>query len=148
MVKGNAKAGEVVRQDVAKRLRAARKAAGLTQLSLAKRLGCSQAFVSQAETGAAMVGEEVVKRVLEACQLESSWGAPPAEVEEPRTGWQLQRKEIAGLDPETFEPVGKNTPRDVELAGQYGWWKDKRDERVAIEESRRKAGLDPFDISW
>lgn len=145
---GRARASSEASRRVAERLREARRAAGLTQAALAKRLGCVQSFVSQAETGAAVVGEEFVKRVMEACQLEASWGAPPAEVETPRVGWQLQRKEIAGLDPETGEPVGKNTPRDIELANRYGWWKDKRDERVAIEESRRKAGLDPFDISW
>ena len=145
---GKARGDSDASREVAARLRSARKAALLSQAALAKRLGCSQSFVSQAETGAAVVGDAYVTRVLEACQLEPDWGAPPPVEEKPRTGWQLKRKEIAGLDPVTFEPVGKNTPRDIELAGQYKWWKDKRDERVAIEESRRKAGLDPFDISW
>ena len=112
--------GDADGRGAAKRARAARKQAGLTQLTLAKRLKCSQAFVSQAETGAAQNGEHYVRRVLAECGLAPEWGAPPTVTvtETPREGWDLLPDEIAGLDPETFVPVRKDSERDLELCGQ------------------------------
>jgi transcriptional regulator with XRE-family HTH domain len=127
----------------AKRVRAARKQAGLTQVGLAKRLQCSQAFVSLAETGAALIGEDYVRRVLTACGLAPEWGAPPAASEESREGWDLLPEEIAGLDPETFVPVRKESERDLKLAERYRWWNDRREERLALESARAQAGLGP-----
>lgn len=129
--------------DTAKRVRAARRRAGLTQVALAKRLKCSQAFVSQAETGAAKIGEHYVRLVLTACGLEPEWGAPHAASENPREGWDLLPDEIAGLDPETFVPVRKDSARDQELAQRYRWWSDRREERLALDAARAESGLGP-----
>lgn len=56
----------------AERLRVIRKGAGLTQIALAFRLGCSQALVSMAESGTTWVGAEWEGRVKAACDLPSS----------------------------------------------------------------------------
>jgi len=61
----------------ARRLKAMRLKAGLTQVELAQRLGCSQALVSMAEKGRAWVGADWEERVGRACRTA---GAPaPAE---------------------------------------------------------------------
>lgn len=54
-------------------LRAAREQAGLTQTTLAKKLGKSQPLVSGAENGTIAVGETYVAAVLKACGLPKSW---------------------------------------------------------------------------
>jgi transcriptional regulator with XRE-family HTH domain len=107
----------------ARRLFDARRHAGLTQMALAQRLGKSQAFVSMAESGRAVVGDRYVQAVLAACGLPPSWGAPQPQHLRKRHD-QLQADEIAGFDPETLHAVRKGSRRDKELAKQYVWWKN------------------------
>jgi hypothetical protein len=80
--------------------------------------------VSHAESGSARVGDRYISSVLAACRLEPNWGLPAAvassEVE--RSGWELRTSEIAGLDPETLEPVRRGSERDLELARRFVWW--------------------------
>jgi transcriptional regulator with XRE-family HTH domain len=102
--------------EIAARVRRARKKAGLTQLALAKLIGRSQTLVSQAETGAARVGVRYVRLVLAACDLPRNWGSPK------RGGHDLAPHEIAGLDPDTLEPVRKGSRRDRELGEKFVWW--------------------------
>jgi ribosome-binding protein aMBF1 (putative translation factor) len=54
-------------------LRAARLAAGLSQVQLAKRLRRSQTLVSLAENGRVSVGERYIRAVLKACGLPPDW---------------------------------------------------------------------------
>lgn len=104
------------------RLFAARRAAGLTQATLAERLGKSQTFVSLAEAGAANVGERYVKDVLSACKLPAGWGAPKKPRRVRKTPEQLEPHEIAGFDPETMRAVERGSKRDKELSRKYVWW--------------------------
>jgi transcriptional regulator with XRE-family HTH domain len=108
----------------ARRLRDARRQAGLTQAALAERLGRSQSTVSQAESGLARIGERYVGSVLAACQLDANWGLAQdaGSNEEAASGWALDPKDIAGLDPETFEPVRRGSERDLELCRTLVWW--------------------------
>jgi len=108
-VRGNS--GNASAWSAAETVRRARKKARLTQVQLARRLGKSQTLVSQAETGAVLVGERYVRLVLAACDLPRSWGRPKGK----RSGWDLEPHEIAGLDPETAEPVRIGSKRDKEL---------------------------------
>ena len=108
-------------QELAARLRGARREARLTQMELARRLGKSQSFVSLAESGKAVVGERYVSRVIEACQLVSGWGA----AEDPLvngTKSKLDPNDFAGLDPETLQLVVRGSERDEELRTKYVWW--------------------------
>lgn len=104
---------------VAKRVRNARKHAGLTQAALAERLGKSQTLVSQAESGVARVNERYLRAVLKACGLRSSWGAARGNSGQAAP---LAPEDIAGLDPETFEVVARGSKRDLELKQKYVWW--------------------------
>jgi uncharacterized Zn finger protein len=61
------------RNSIAKDLRAMRKAAGLTQVELSKRVKKSQAFVSGAERGTSRVGEHYLLAVVRACGLPEDW---------------------------------------------------------------------------
>jgi transcriptional regulator with XRE-family HTH domain len=110
-----------------RRLWEARQQARLTQAQLAKRLGCSQAMVSQAESGRDRVSERYVNKVLEACQLQAGWGLPQASSEE-ASGWDLDPKDIAGLDPETLVPVRRGSERDLVLRRTLVWWEGFEDE--------------------
>jgi transcriptional regulator with XRE-family HTH domain len=110
-----------------RRLWEARREARLTQAQLAKRLGCSQAMVSQAESGRDRVSERYVSKVLEACQLQAGWGLPPASSEE-ASGWDLDPRDIAGLDPETLVPVQRGSERDLALRRTLVWWEGFEDE--------------------
>jgi ribosome-binding protein aMBF1 (putative translation factor) len=73
---GSAEALPFVRNLIARDLRQARLAAGITQSELAKKLKRSQAFVSGAENGTSRVGERYVRAVLKACGLPEDWKAP------------------------------------------------------------------------
>jgi transcriptional regulator with XRE-family HTH domain len=64
---------EATRLERARRVRAAREIAGLTQAQLASKLGCAQPRVSGGETGSVPIGEEYVKSVLRACRLPVDW---------------------------------------------------------------------------
>jgi transcriptional regulator with XRE-family HTH domain len=97
----------------------------LTQAELAERLGQSQSTVSQAESGAARIGKRYVERVIRACELEPDWGLPAVEAEPAISGWELEPGEIAGLDPETLEPVKRGSPRDLELSRSFVWWSNR-----------------------
>jgi transcriptional regulator with XRE-family HTH domain len=110
-----------------RRLWEARRQAGLTQAQLAKRLGRSQAMVSQAESGHSHVSERYVNRVLEACELQPGWGLPEASSEAP-SGWDIDPKDRAGLDPETLVPVRRGSERDLELRRTLVWWEGYQDE--------------------
>lgn len=68
-IPGNQPAAEEL-APLAAQLKAMRLKARLTQVTLAKRLGCSQALVSMAEKGKAWVGSDWVARVKEACRPE------------------------------------------------------------------------------
>ena len=111
----------------ARRLWEARREAGLTQAQLAKRLGRSQALVSQAESGRSRVSERYVDRVLEACQLQAGWRLPKASSDDV-SGWDLDPKDIAGLDPETLVPVRRGSERDLALRRKFVWWPGFEDE--------------------
>jgi transcriptional regulator with XRE-family HTH domain len=106
-----------------RRLFDARRHAGLTQTDLAKRLGKSQAFVSMAESGRAVVGDRYVQAVLAACGFPPTWGAPKPHKLRKRHD-ELEASEIAGFDPETLQAVRKGSRRDKQLAKQYVWWKN------------------------
>jgi hypothetical protein len=88
---------------------------------LAKRLAKSQAFVSMAESGRAVVGDRYVHAVLAACGLPPTWGAPKRRR---KRHDELEASEIAGFDPETMRAVRKGSRRDKQLAKQYVWWKN------------------------
>ena len=108
-------------QELAARLRGARREARLTQVELARRLGKSQSFVSLAESGEAVVGDRYVRRVIEACQLASGWGAAEDSlVNGPKS--KLDPNDFAGLDPETLQLVVRGSERDHELRTKYVWW--------------------------
>lgn len=107
---------------IARRLREARRAAALSQVDLAKRLGRSQAFVSQAESGKTRVGDCYLKSVLQACGLPDDVGESQA-----ADGEELDMPEDwAGLDPETAELVRRGSERDKELKAKYAWWDNWR----------------------
>ncbi len=112
---------------ITRKLWDARREARLTQAQLARRLGLSQAMVSQAEAGRAVVGERYLRRVLEACELPSNWGieegAPPLAGEQ-----ELDPSEVAGLDPQTCELVRRGSERDLELGRMFAWWDNFRSE--------------------
>jgi transcriptional regulator with XRE-family HTH domain len=103
------------------RVRNARRQAGLTQVELARRLGKSQTFVSQAEAGLSRIGDRYVQAVLEACGLAADWGAPKRN-DALLEGWDIPPEHRAGLDPETLEPVRRGSERDQELRQKYVWW--------------------------
>ena len=63
-------------QPRAARLKALRTQAHLTQVELARRLGCSQALVSMAEKGRTWVGSDWETRVMEACRAKRGPRAP------------------------------------------------------------------------
>jgi hypothetical protein len=42
-----------------------------------------------------------------------------------RSGWDLRPHEIAGLDPETLEPVRRGSERDRELSRMFVWWNNR-----------------------
>jgi hypothetical protein len=86
-------------------------------------MGKSQAFVSMAESGRAVVGDRYVHSVLAACGLPPTWGAPKAHRVRKRHD-ELEASEIAGFDPETMQAVRKGSRRDKQLAKQYVWWKN------------------------
>jgi transcriptional regulator with XRE-family HTH domain len=110
-----------------RRLWEARREARLTQAQLARRLGLSQAMVSQAESGRDVVGERYLKKVLEACELPSDWRMEqvPARVACER---ELDPSEIAGLDPQTCQLVRRGSERDLELGRMFAWWDNFRSE--------------------
>jgi transcriptional regulator with XRE-family HTH domain len=130
--------------------------AGLTQRELAGRLARSQSMVSQSECGRARISARYVRAVLAACGLAPTWGAAGTRADEPGTvhngadseardaleldendadhasaahsGWEdLLRSDVVGIDPETFEPVRKGSPRDLELREKLAWWKRRSD---------------------
>jgi hypothetical protein len=72
---GSVEAVEYATQSIARGLRKAREAAGLTQAELAKKLKRSQAFISGAENGTSRVGARYVGAVLKACGLPADWTA-------------------------------------------------------------------------
>jgi len=110
-----------------RRLFEARRESGLTQAQLAERLGVSQSMVCQAESGQSRVSDRYVSRVVEACQLPPDWGLPK-ESSEALSGWDLDPKDIAGLDPDTLVPVRRGSERDLELRRTFAWWEGFVDE--------------------
>lgn len=110
-----------------RRLWEARRQARLTQAQLAKRLGRSQAMVSLAELGKCHVGERYVNQVLEACELPAGWGVPKESSEAP-SAWDLDPRDMAGIDPETLVPVRRGSERDLELRRTFVWWEGYEDE--------------------
>lgn len=73
---GTVEAVAAVTWSLAVDLVAARVAAGITQVELARRLKKTQAMVSQAESGKMRVGERYVLAVLKACGLPPDWKSP------------------------------------------------------------------------
>lgn len=65
---------------IAADLKAARKAAGISQATLAIRLKRSQTMVAQAENGKMRVSEAYLDAVLKACGLPSTWPNVPSPV--------------------------------------------------------------------
>jgi transcriptional regulator with XRE-family HTH domain len=74
--RGAVEAGPYMRASIGRGLVQARKAAGLTQGDLAKRLNVSQSMVSQAEQGKIRVGERYTASVLKASGLPEDWTPP------------------------------------------------------------------------
>jgi transcriptional regulator with XRE-family HTH domain len=125
--------GSATGSNWADRVRRARKDAGITQAELARRLGKSQAFVSQAESGATRIGPRYVDAVLRACgwtgerdvltQSESPMSEEISRSHEASDdSWDALRARYAGLDPETFDPVLRGSARDMELREKYAFW--------------------------
>lgn len=71
-----AAAKAAVLAEMGRRVRAARKHAGLTQAELAARLGCTQAMVCRAEKGKASISDAFSARVHKACGLPPDWIPP------------------------------------------------------------------------
>lgn len=110
---------------IARRLREARRAAGLSQVDLARKLGRSQPFVSQTENARVRVGDKHLRSVLRACGLPDEVGDSPAgqlEGGELDSGLDSGTEDWAGLDPETLELVRRGSERDKELKEKYFWW--------------------------
>ncbi len=59
-----------------RRLRAARKHAGLTQVALAGKIGRAQGTVARAEAGKIQVSTGYARDVLRACRLPLTWTGP------------------------------------------------------------------------
>jgi len=102
---------------LARRVREARRAAGLTQVQLAKRLERSQTVVSHAENGVSRIGDRYVRAVLVACGL-----LVEASESEETFGDERKLGYFVGMDPETLELVRRGTARDEELRSKYAWW--------------------------
>jgi transcriptional regulator with XRE-family HTH domain len=113
---------EISRRGVAGWLRDARREAGLTQVTLAKRLGKSQTLVSLAENGKLYVGDRYLRAVLAACKLPAGWGQAAPEMAREKDASELHAREIAGVDPETLALVRRGSERDKELRLKYVWW--------------------------
>jgi ribosome-binding protein aMBF1 (putative translation factor) len=67
-------------REMGRRVRLARQHVGLTQADLAKKLGCTQAMVSRAESGTVSVSSRFLDRVHRACKLAADW-LPPLDAE-------------------------------------------------------------------
>jgi transcriptional regulator with XRE-family HTH domain len=113
---------EISRRGVAGWLRDARREAGLTQVTLAKRLGKSQTLVSLAENGKLQVGDRYLQTVLAACKLPAGWGRAAPDMAREKDASELHAREIAGVDPETLALVRRGSERDKELRLKYVWW--------------------------
>lgn len=105
-------------KEIARRLREARRAAGLSQVDLARKLGKSQAFVSQTENARVRVGDRYLSSVLRACGLPDDGDAGQLD----RNELDGEAEDWAGLDPETLELVRRGSERDTELKAKYFWW--------------------------
>jgi ribosome-binding protein aMBF1 (putative translation factor) len=81
---GNVEAIGYSRNSIAQALVDARKAAGITQVELAKRLGKSQTMVAHAENGTTRVSERYASAVLKACGLPEDWPASKKKVAKPK----------------------------------------------------------------
>jgi transcriptional regulator with XRE-family HTH domain len=116
------------RNTVAAQLWDARWRARLTQAELARRLGKSQALVSQAERGLTRVGPRYVRQVFAACdvvmdeKLEIEIAQREATEVLPRD-WANNPLWCAGLDPATLEPVRRGSARDMELRQSSKMWR-------------------------
>jgi ribosome-binding protein aMBF1 (putative translation factor) len=77
---GNVEALSYTRLSIGKALVDARKAAGITQVELAKRLGKSQTLVAHAERGTTRVSERYAASVIRACGLPDDWPATDPKV--------------------------------------------------------------------
>ena len=117
----------------------ARRAAGLTQAQLAKRLGRSQAMVSQAESGHTYVGERYLRKVLEACELPPEWGQPVGS-RAALSDEQIDPSDIAGIDPATCQLVRRGSERDLELGRTFVWWDNYRNETTQDSEESGEPG--------
>jgi hypothetical protein len=84
-------------------------------------------MVSQTESGRHHVSERYLKKVLEACELPTDWGLPKGSSETP-SGWDLDPRDMAGIDPTTLEPVLRGSERDLELRQMFVWWGGLQDE--------------------
>ena len=123
-----------------RRLWKARREAGLTQAQLAKRLGLSQAMVSQAESGHTYVSERYLRKVLEACELPPEWGQPVGS-RDALSDEQIDPSDVAGIDPATCQLVRRGSARDLELGRTFVWWDNYRNETTqGAEESAELGG--------
>ena len=80
--------------------------------------------MSQAESGSTRIGARYLSSVLAACKLEPNFGLrvyPPASEQE-TSDWAEDPRQIAGLDPETLDPVRRGSARDEELSRTFVWW--------------------------
>lgn len=75
-----AEAKALALREMGRRVRLARTHVGLTQAELAKKLGCTQAMVSRAESGNVTVSSRFLDRVHKVCKLADDW-LPPLDAE-------------------------------------------------------------------
>ncbi|HEV8111496.1 MAG TPA: shikimate kinase [Planctomycetota bacterium] len=109
--------------DLGRRLREARRRAGLTVTELAERAGASRRYVTEAEAGRANLS------VLKLCDLAAAVGVPVRDLFEPTLGkWQGERIALVGL-----RGAGKSTVgRALALALEAPFVElDERVERIA-----------------
>ena len=109
---------------VAEQVRAVRARAVMSQVELARRLGVSQAFVSQVESGRARAGVRFLRRVIEACDGESTLLESAVKRHEVLPAdWFRDLRLCSGLDPDTLDFVRRGSARDLELLRTDARWR-------------------------
>src|SRR5215212_4027001 len=96
---------EQKRAIVAARIRAARKAAGLSQGQVARLLGLQRPSVSEIEAGRRRVTAEEITRLVELFDVDASWllGEGAEKVDPHDTKLQLAARELQKLKPEDLD---------------------------------------------
>jgi transcriptional regulator with XRE-family HTH domain len=90
---------------VAKRLRDARKMAGLSQGQVAKELGLHRPSISEIEAGRRRVSAEELGRLAELYKIDVAWLAGEDQGDEHRERVELAARELAKLDKDDLDRV-------------------------------------------